>query len=218
MDEDQVWTAIDEQRERVATMLEGLDAGQWAHPSLCEGWTVRDVGAHLTVQEASAGWMLREGLLHPAPGLNAFIHRGAKREAARLTEAEIVDRIRGMAGHRRHNFGLTKWEPLIDILVHGLDIAIPLGLELEVPADAAAAIATRIHGQHGRGKASVFRKVPVWAHRLEATDHPWAIGAGPEIRGPMVALLLLLTGRTARQDELHGPGLAAYRQSVAARA
>lgn len=218
MDEDQVWTTIDTQRERIASMLEGLAAHEWAHPSLCEGWSVRDVGAHLTLQEATAGWMLRELLLHPAPGLNAFIRRGAARESARLTEAEIVARLRGMAGHRRHNVGLTKWEPLIDILVHGLDIAIPLGLQIDVPADAAAAVATRIHGQRGRGKARVFRRVPVFGYRLEATDHPWTVGAGSEIRGPMVALLLLLTGRTAREDELFGPGMDAYRLSLETRA
>lgn len=39
---------ITAERRRVADLLAGLDDEQWAAPSLCDGWTVREVGAHLT--------------------------------------------------------------------------------------------------------------------------------------------------------------------------
>jgi uncharacterized protein (TIGR03083 family) len=48
MDKDAVWAAIDSQRLRTADLLEGLSEEQWRHPSLCDGWTVRDVAAHLS--------------------------------------------------------------------------------------------------------------------------------------------------------------------------
>jgi uncharacterized protein (TIGR03083 family) len=35
------------QRRRLASLLSGLDDEQWATPSRCEGWSVRDVIAHL---------------------------------------------------------------------------------------------------------------------------------------------------------------------------
>ena len=61
----------------------------------------------------------------------------------------------------------------------------------------------------GRRLARVFRPLPYQAYRLVATDLDWSIGGGPEIRGPILALLLLLTGRTAGYADLTGPGAAA---------
>jgi uncharacterized protein (TIGR03083 family) len=214
MDEDEIWAAIDEQRTRVADLIEGLSEEQLAHPSLCDGWTVRDVAVHLTLQEMGPLDALR-GLLRYPGSLNGIIHRSAIGEGRGLATGEIVARIRAMRGHRRHNVGLTCRETLTDVLVHGLDMAIPLGVDLEVPAGAAAEAATRIHGFGGRGLGSVNRRLPIWGYRLVATDTDWAVGAGQEIRGPMVALLLLVTGRTVRVGELGGPGAELLRRELA---
>jgi uncharacterized protein (TIGR03083 family) len=138
----------------------------------------------------------------------------ARLQAAALTTEEIVATIRGMVGQRRHNVGLTVYSPLIDILVHGLDIAIPLGLELELPPEAVAEAATRVRSQDGRRMNRVFKNIPLRAYRLQATDTAWATGDGPEIRGPIAALLLLLTGRPARLAELTGPGADLLRRQV----
>ena len=51
MDRDQIWQTIDAQRRNVADLLEDLSENQWRWPSLCAGWTVRDVAAHLTLQQ-----------------------------------------------------------------------------------------------------------------------------------------------------------------------
>ena len=44
--------------------------------------------------------------------------------------------------------------------------------------------------------------------RLQATDANWATGAGPEVSGPVLALVLAMTGRTAALDDLTGDGVA----------
>jgi len=44
--------------------------------------------------------------------------------------------------------------------------------------------------------------------RLTATDTTWSAGNGPEVRGPMAALLLVITGRRVALSELTGPGVA----------
>jgi hypothetical protein len=49
-------------------------------------------------------------------------------------------------------------------------------------------------------------------YRLVADDTPWAAGQGHEIRGPIGALLLLLTGRPAALPQLSGPGAAGLRE------
>jgi uncharacterized protein (TIGR03083 family) len=51
MDSDQVWEAIDRERLSLADLLDELTAPEWETPSLCTGWQVRDVAAHLTLAQ-----------------------------------------------------------------------------------------------------------------------------------------------------------------------
>jgi hypothetical protein len=44
--------------------------------------------------------------------------------------------------------------------------------------------------------------------RLVSTDTGWTLGAGAELRGPDVDLLLVATGRRAGLAALEGPGTA----------
>ena len=54
-----VWLLVHAERAALIDDLVGLTDAQWAHPSLCEGWTVHDVAAHL-VDNAMA---TRRGIL-----------------------------------------------------------------------------------------------------------------------------------------------------------
>ena len=64
MDSDTNWRHVDTQRALAADLLEGLSEQQWAQPSLCTEWSVRDVAAHLTFAQVR----LREALI---PALRA---------------------------------------------------------------------------------------------------------------------------------------------------
>jgi uncharacterized protein (TIGR03083 family) len=216
MDDEQVWTAIDEQRRRVVALLESVTDPEWDHPSLCAGWTVRHVGAHLTLQELTLGDALRFALRHPAllRDVNRVIHESAKLQAAELSTDDIVAGVRATVGRRRHNVGVTHRETLVDIVVHGFDIAVPLRRRLDVPPEVAAEAAARVRSLDGTRMNRVFRKLPLAPYRLVATDVDWSVGAGPEIRGPVVALLLLLTGRRVGLDEVAGDGADALRREL----
>ena len=78
---DAVWTGIDDQRSRTADLLEQLTTEQWDHPSLCQGWTVRHVAAHLTLQQQRLRDALAFVAHHPrmlrSVTLNASIHDSA---------------------------------------------------------------------------------------------------------------------------------------------
>ena len=208
-DEDAVWAAIDDQRRRTADLLERLADEQWDHPSLCEGWTVRHVAAHLTLQQQRvrdvAAFLARNPSMLRAVTLNRTIHDSAVLQS-RLPTDEIVGRIRGMIGSRRHNAFVTPLETLTDILVHGQDIAVPLGVDLEMMTPAATVAATRRWDTRGAWLATVFRRLPLDGHTLRATDTDWVRGQGPEVAGPIAALLLLLTGRRVALERLSGPG------------
>ncbi|WP_281690643.1 maleylpyruvate isomerase N-terminal domain-containing protein [Pseudonocardia thermophila] len=60
------WTAVDAHRRDLVQLLATLSAADWTRPSLCSGWTVRDVAAHVALQTpAGAGcptrWWTRLG-------------------------------------------------------------------------------------------------------------------------------------------------------------
>lgn len=214
---DQLWAAIDDQRTRTADLLARLTAAQWAEPSLCDGWTVRDVAAHLTLQQETIGSILAVALRHPgvlSMDLNHTIKQSALSLAAELTPDELIRRIRAMVGSRRHNSFVTPLETLTDALVHGQDIAIPLGRPLAMDPQAAAVAATRRWDTRGTWLAKVNRRLPLDGLRLRATDAEWTVGDGPEVAGPIAALLLLITGRPARVAELTGDGAESLRDRL----
>jgi uncharacterized protein (TIGR03083 family) len=209
-DEDRAWQAIRAQRLAVADLLESLDAGDWEQPSLCEGWTVRDVAAHLTLQQLSLLDGL--GMFARAPGgMNRVIREAARREAARSTPAQLVARIRASAQSRRHNVGITYKEALIDALVHSQDIARPLGRALPIPPDAAALGANQVW----RKGWPFYPRRRLAGLRLVGTDGEWSVGEGPEVRGRLGDLLLVLTGRgAAALTDLDGDGVPELRRRL----
>ena len=188
MDSDTVWRHIDSERAWLADLLASLPDEAWRQPSLCAGWTVRDVGAHLTFAHTRV-----RDLLWPA--LRAgFRYDAIIRDTAvcsPLTHAEIVATLRGFVGSRRRVAFITDLEPLIDILVHIQDICRPLGIDRPMPPDAAAAAADRVLST----PRPIRRWTPPKRVRLIATDVEWAYGDGVEVRAPIRSHLLTLTGR-----------------------
>lgn len=210
-DLDEIWTAIDDQRVRTVEMLEELTDEQWEHPSLCEGWTVRHVAAHLTLQRQHLSDVVRLLVEHPrllrSVGLNRMIHDSAVVRAALPTD-EIVARIRAGIGSRGHNSFVTPRETLTDSLVHAQDMAIPLGIDLEMQTVGALIALDRTWATRHTWLGTVVRQLPIDGYRLVATDADWTAGSGPPVIGPVAALLLLVTGRPVALARLEGDGAA----------
>ena len=215
---DAVWDAIDAQRARTGDLLEQLTAEQWDHPSLCQGWTVRHVAAHLTLQQQRlrdvAAFVAYNPRMLRSVTLNSTIHHSAVLQAGVLSNREIIDRIRAMIGSRRHNTFVTPLETLTDILVHSQDIAIPLDLHLPMRPTAGAIAATRRWDTRSTWLSTVFCRLPLEGYQLTATDTDWTRGQGPEVTGSIGALLLLLTGRDAALEQLTGEGADTLRSTV----
>ena len=201
MDRDEVWRAIDAERVSLADLLDSLGEQEWETPSLCAGWRVRDVAAHLTLAQMRPLPAV-VAALRARGNFNRMIHDTAVRRARRLAAEEYAPRLRAMAGSRRKAPGVSHLEPLIDVLVHGQDIAIPLGRPRPMPAGAAAAAADRVWPNLFPWRAE--RKLG--GFRFAATDCSWSAGDGLLVEGPIGAILLLLTGRPAGLAQLSGPG------------
>jgi uncharacterized protein (TIGR03083 family) len=215
LDRDHVWQAIDAQRTSLTAMLDDLADDEWQQPSLCAGWTVRDVAAHLTMQQLGLRDELR--MLRKWRGsMDRTNEHVVRLRAAELTTGQMIAAIRGMIGSRRHNFGVTPLETLTDILVHSQDIAIPLGRRLDMAPDAAAVAASRNLSMRVPPPLPLVKTVARF--RLTATDTTWSAGEGPEVRGPMAALLLVCCGRLVALPQLSGEGAAALAARLSASA
>ncbi|MBM0126038.1 maleylpyruvate isomerase family mycothiol-dependent enzyme [Pimelobacter simplex] len=200
MDVDTAWQHTHEQRRELARLLAGLDEEAWAAPSVCPGWTVRDVAAHvISVPQMTWGPFLRAcvrgGFWVPRVGLLEGRRRGRAEIAAILEQYERYDGSRVSTPFTGH------LESLMDVLVHVQDIVRPLGLRHDAPPEASAAAAgaaLRLGVFFGRPRLGGVR--------LVATDVAWSHGQGPEVRAPMVELLLLCTGRSAAAAQVEGEG------------
>jgi len=205
MDREDSWRAIAAARLDLADLLEGLDEGEWGKPSLCAGWRVCDVAAHvaMTPLVPGVGAMLVDAV-RAGGRFHKLNHDVAVRHAGTRGHVALVGELREHAYDRRLPVVTNYRNIVLDVVVHGQDIALPLGRELAVPTEVAVAAATRAWTMGW----------PFWARRrlrglrLVATDADWMAGRGDELRGPIGALVLLLTGRAATAAPcLTGAGL-----------
>jgi uncharacterized protein (TIGR03083 family) len=196
MNTDEIWRTIDEQRTSLAGLLETLSPQQWNSASLCEGWTVRDVAAHVTHSQMGPGRLVVEACKSRFR-FDPMIKRLAL--ADNRSQAEIVAALRGMVGSRKHIIGTKPLDPLTDALVHGQDIAVPLGIDRPMPEAAAAAAANHMwHMRFPVQPAKQFTGI-----RLIATDADFAAGEGYQIKAPIRDILMVLTGRRSEiSDEV----------------
>ncbi|UXA17644.1 maleylpyruvate isomerase family mycothiol-dependent enzyme [Mycobacterium sp. SMC-4] len=195
-------------RERIefADLLAGLTTQQWSAPSLCAGWTVRDVAAHtIGYLDQGVGALLRRMIV--ARGDVDRVNGALHPTVATLPESDLVDRMR--RGARPAGAGALYGSrvALIECLIHQQDIRRPLGLLRPISGDALRVALTYARVSPVIGGARRTRGV-----RLVATDLDWSAGRGPDVAGPGEALLLTMTGRIAAvRDELTGEGVAAVR-------
>lgn len=204
-----IFAAIADERRALADQLDDLTpAERWA-PSLCRGWSVHVVLAHLVVP-------LEVGL--PAFGLAILRARGsfhrandrlARRHAERPFE-ELTGVLRSRADHRFTPPGEGPEAPLVDVLVHGLDIRRPLDLPAHLAPDRASVALTALM----RGPGAVVPRNNLTGLRFEATDLDWGAGSGRAVSGSAEDLLLAVTGRPAGLAGLTGDGVATLRDRV----
>lgn len=205
MDRDSLWENIHAERRALADTLATLSSEQWGRASLCAGWSVKDVAAHV-ISNPQIGWRTMPGMTvrNLGRGYNSMIFREVKRLGERQTPEQVLSDFAAYADSRRHVPVTTSVEPLIDALVHHQDVVRPLGLRHDMDPEAAAVAADRVRRlAFLMGSRAVIRSV-----RMEATDVDWVRGSGPTLRGPMSELLMVCAGRARVATDLSGEGLA----------
>ncbi len=177
------------ERGRLADLLGELTPAQWAAPSLCTGWRVREVVAHITLAYRHSGLRVIAGIVAARGNFNRFSDRIAHRDTARLSDAELLTSLRANIEH--------PWRPprggqqgaLAHDIFHGLDFTEPLGLAGPAPDRIALAI-----GDPDR-RALAYFGVHLDGIALEATDTDLRIGDGIPIPLAAKEIALIVGGR-----------------------
>jgi uncharacterized protein (TIGR03083 family) len=193
------WIAAE--RRSLADVLDGLSAEQWATPSLCEGWTVRHVVAHLTMPfRYSAGRFMIE-MAKAGGSFQRMSDKVAERDSA-LPAAELVAAVRDNAEHQWKPPGGGFEGALAHDVIHGLDITSPLRIDRTIAVDAIKAVLDTITSPQGRKHFGV----DIDGIRLQATDIDWSCGSGTAMTGRARDLALFLSGRRIPDGAVSGAG------------
>jgi uncharacterized protein (TIGR03083 family) len=198
----QHWDAIANERRTFADEIERFTPDQWESPSLCGNWTARQVVGHLIVPHETPRARV---LLEIARDRGNF-NRANSRLAVQVGARPTMDLVSALRRHAESQFtppGFGSVAPLTDLLIHGLDIGIPLGLPPQRSPEAFR------HSLDFLVRPAVqlafFRKRAPLV-RVVATDLDWSHGSGDEVTGSAADLALALSHRRARLDALGGSG------------
>jgi uncharacterized protein (TIGR03083 family) len=174
----------------LADLLAADPDGSWDRPSLCEGWLVRNVVAHVTMPVRLTPERFGAELASAGGDFTVLSNAVAIRDGAFPT-AELLDQLRAPMLHQWQPPGGGAAGALSHAVIHSLDITIALDRPAVAPAPAAATVLDQLTAANG----SLFG-VDLSGVRLEATDVDWTWGSGALLRAPAGHLVALLSGRT----------------------
>ncbi|QEV21338.1 maleylpyruvate isomerase family mycothiol-dependent enzyme [Streptomyces alboniger] len=193
------------ERRELASLFDGLSPAQWDAPSLCAGWRVREVVAHMSLGFRRSLPMTLLDIVKAGGSLHRMTDRRARADAAAYPPARLAAYIRDNAHH--------PWTPpvggytsaLAHDVVHGLDVTVALGLDRAVPAER-----LRIPLGAVDTKSLRFFGADLTGVALHADDLDWSYGSGIPVRGAAQDLLLVAFGRKVPPGRLRGEGCERY--------
>lgn len=196
-----IWPVVHTERKSLASDMTGLPSERWSAESLCTGWTVRDVLAHMTATAKVTPANFFPKLI--GSGLN-FGRMQSKDIAAEsgASPSDTLVRFESVLTSTKRPPGPPA-SMLGETIVHSEDIRRPLGIQHDYPIEAVVQVADFYKGSN----LILGTKRRINGLRLRATDVDWSHGSGPEVSGPMLSLLIAMTGRKAVLDDLSGEGL-----------
>ena len=197
---DTIQDMIAAQRGELAAVLDALPASGWDEPTLCAGWRVREVVAHVTMPFRYSGRRFAMELVKSRGRFNEMANRVALRDAARMSAAELTEAVRSNIGHPWRPPGGGFSGALAHDVIHGLDITVPLGLALAVPEERLR----RVLPASTNDKTVMFFGADLAGIEFRARDMNWTLGAGTPLTGAAADLLLAMCGRTLPAGRLSG--------------
>jgi len=197
---DTIRDMIAAQRAELAEVLAGLPGPGWDEPTLCAGWRVREVVAHITMPFRYSRGRFALELARSRGRFNEMADRAARRDAARMPAADLTAAVKSNAGHPWKPPGGGFTGALAHDLIHGLDITVPLGLDGPVPEERLRLV---LPGSLA-DRSVTFFGTELDGIELRAEDMDWTLGSGTPLTGAAADLLLVLCGRAVPAGRLAG--------------
>lgn len=158
-----LWAAVRPEREALAADLDVIDEAAWGTPSLCPGWTVRDVLAHMTALARMTPTRFFQKLFASGFNLARLQAKDISLEKGGSAQ-ETLDRFRGVACNANGLPGQQK-TLLGETLIHAEDIRLPLGIRHEYPLGALVTGRRVLQPlQPGDGNQTSYRRTVVEGH------------------------------------------------------
>jgi uncharacterized protein (TIGR03083 family) len=177
------------ERERLAELLAGLTSAQWDMQSLCEGWRVREVVAHITMPFRTSPPRFLLGMAAARFSFNRYADTVAQRDTTRMSDADLLRSLRENIRHPWKPPGGGLAGALSHDVIHGLDITEPLGLP-SAPAERIAIVLAQV-----RPRQLAYFGVDLTGVELRATDADIHLGTGMPVDLTARDVLLTVTGR-----------------------
>ncbi|MEV0247819.1 maleylpyruvate isomerase family mycothiol-dependent enzyme [Nocardia sp. NPDC050712] len=199
MSETEIRKAIEAERRDLADVLAGLDESAWDRPSLCAGWRVREVVAHITMAYRMSLPKFALEMARSRGDFNRMADRVARKDTARLSTADLARSVQDNITHPWKPPGSGYEATLGHDIIHGLDITVALGLDRRVPEDRLRYVLS-----DQTTKSIEFFGADLDGLELRADDMDWTFGSGTPLTGHAQDLLLVQCGRKLPAGHLRG--------------
>lgn len=185
--------------------LGSLDPQDWDRQSLCHGWRVRDVLAHLITPFVVSPPHMALRVLR-AGGVSQAMHAVAI-ELGQRDPHELMETLRTNAFSIFRPPGLPASAALTDVVAHAVDIRWALTADRADPGDPRrlAEVLTFIVSR--RAVVGFVPRTRLRGLRFVTTDIGWEHGSGQRVEGPALAVIMAALGRTQALPLLHGDGV-----------
>jgi uncharacterized protein (TIGR03083 family) len=201
----ELMTMVHAERASLGEFLDAVPDDRWSQPTWCDKWTVQEVVAHLVAAGHVTAPHFFAGFVRAGFSFDKFVDRDL-RNYVDGTPADVRTRYAAIINSNRKPPG-PSYVALGEVMVHGEDIRRALGARGEHPAEHVTTLAE----QYKKTGPPLRAKKRTAGLRLVATDVDWSAGAGSEVRGPAMSLILAMVGRAGALADCDGPGVETLR-------
>jgi uncharacterized protein (TIGR03083 family) len=193
-----IWPMLAAERSALVAFLPTLSDADWKRPTPCPDYSVRDQVAHIVAGAKTTPLTFGPSLAISGFSFDKLGARGIRQQGD-ASPAELIAAL----NTRVHAKTVPGVAYLGEVLVHGEDIRQGIGA---APGDHPVAHLVAVADYYKGTGGPVHGKRRVENLKLSATDVAWTTGSGPEVRGPLVLLIMAICGRGFAVEGLSGPG------------
>jgi uncharacterized protein (TIGR03083 family) len=200
-----IWPTVFAERKSLATDLQPLTDDGWNTKSLCSEWTVRDLVAHMTATAKITPLTFFPKFAGSGFSFARMQEKDNTRERG-SSPADTLSNFQAIIDSKKRPPGPAQ-TMLGEVIIHSADIRRALGIDHTYPVEPV----TEVADFYKNSNLIIGAKKRITGVKLRATDTDWSNGEGPEAAGPIMAIVMAMTGRKEYLRDLTGDGVEVLR-------